>query len=216
MGVSRARRARRPLNQRRPTIFLSYSHLDADFAQRLIADLQQVARSSEIELKWIKGTRDVSTIGGPDHVIRVVMDGERMNAFGVTPQDLSAALKVGNALQSSGSLVAGNKEMLVQTGAYLESAADVRKLVVAVRGEAKERKPVFMGDVAQIEDGPNQPTKYVWFGNKDGESPAVTVQISKKPGVNAADVANGVIARTQRAVDRYISADEVGRQIRSH
>ena len=158
-------------------------------------ELQQVARAAEVEFKRIKGTRDVSTIGGPDHVIRVVMDSERMNAFGVTPQDLSLALKVGNALQSSGSLVAGNSEMMVQTGTYLESAADVRQLVVAVRGEAGNRKPVFIGDVARVEDGPDQPAKYVWFGSKEGEVPAVTVQISKKPGVNAADVANGVIAR---------------------
>ncbi|MBK8895492.1 MAG: efflux RND transporter permease subunit [Propionivibrio sp.] len=163
--------------------------------ERSAFDLQQVARAAEIEFKRIKGTRDVSTLGGPDHVIRVVMDSERMNAFGVTPQDISAALKVGNALQSSGSLVAGNREVLVQTGTYLESAADVRQLVVAVRGAANDRKPVFMGDVARIEDGPDQPQRYVWFGGKAGEFPAVTVQISKKPGVNAADVANGVITR---------------------
>ena len=165
--------------------------------KRSAFELQQVARSAEIEFKRIKGTRDVSTLGGPDHVIRVEMDSERMNAFGVTPQDLSAALKVGNALQSSGSLVAGNREVLVQTGTYLESAADVKQLVIAVRGDAKDPKPVFMGDVAKVEDGPDQPGKYVWFGSKDGEFPAVTVQVSKKPGVNAADVANGVIARVE-------------------
>jgi multidrug efflux pump subunit AcrB len=129
-----------------------------------------VARAAEIELKRIKGTRDVSTLGGPDHVVRVLMDSERMNAFGVTPQDLAAALRVGNALQSSGSLVAGNREVLVQTGTYLESAADVKQLVVAVRGSAGERKPVFMGDVARVEDGPDQPGRYVWFGNRTANS----------------------------------------------
>ncbi len=175
-----------------PIVALTFWTADTS---RSAFDLQQVARSAEIEFKRIKGTRDVSTLGGPDHVIRVVMDSERMNAFGVTTQDISAALKIGNALQSSGSLVAGNREVLVQTGTYLESAKDVRQLVVAVRGDAKNRKPVFMGDVAKVEDGPDQPGKYVWFGSKDGEFPAVTVQISKKPGVNAADVANGVIAR---------------------
>ncbi len=158
-------------------------------------DLQQVAHAAEVEFKRIKGTRDISTIGGPDHAIRVVMDSERMNAFAVTPQDLTMALKVGNALQSTGTLVAENRELMVQSGTYLQSAADVRQLVVAVRGEAGSRKPVFMGDVARVEDAPDQPAKYVWFGSKDGEVPAVTVQISKKPGVNAADVANGVINR---------------------
>jgi multidrug efflux pump subunit AcrB len=177
-----------------PIVSLTFWTADPN---RSAFEMQQVARSAEIEFKRIKGTRDVSTLGGPDHVIRVVMDSERMNAFGVTAQDLSAALKVGNTLQSSGNLVAGNQEVLVQTGAYLESVADVKQLVVAVRGDAKNPKPVFMGDVARVEDGPDQPGKYVWFGSKDGEFPAVTVQISKKPGVNAADVANGVIARVE-------------------
>ena len=177
-----------------PIVALTFSTADP---QRSAFELQQVARASEIEFKRIQGTRDISTIGGPDHVIRVVMDSERMNAFGVTPQDLAGALKVSNALQSSGSLVSGNSEVLVQTGTYLESAADVRQLVVAVRGEAGQRKPVFMGDVAKVEDGADQPTQYVWTGNKDGEYPAVTMQISKKPGVNAADIANGVIARVE-------------------
>jgi multidrug efflux pump subunit AcrB len=177
-----------------PIVSLTFWTADPN---RSAFEMQQVARSAEIEFKRIKGTRDVSTLGGPDHVIRVVMDSERMNAFGVTAQDLSAALKVGNTLQSSGNLVAGNQEVLVQTGAYLESVADVKQLVVAVRGDAKNPKPVFMGDVARVEDGPDQPGKYVWFGSKDGEFPAVTVQISKKPGVNAADVANGVVARVE-------------------
>jgi len=163
--------------------------------QRSAFEMQQVARAVEIELKRIKGTRDVSTIGGPNHAIRVLMDAERMNAFGVTPQEIVAALRVSNALQPSGNITAGNRDVLVQTGTYLESAADVKQLVVAVRGSANERKPVFISDVATVEDGPDQPKAYAWFGSKDGEFPAVTVQMSKQPGVNAADIADAAIKR---------------------
>ncbi|WP_374276211.1 efflux RND transporter permease subunit [Azonexus sp.] len=173
-----------------PIVSLTFSTRDP---ARSAYDLQQVARAVEIELKRIKGTRDVSTLGGPDHAIRVLMDAERMTAYGVTPQDIAGALKVSNALQSSGSLTAGNRELLVQTGTYLESAADVKSLVVAVR----DRKPVFVGDVATVEDGPDQPKRYAWFGDKDGEFPAVTIQLSKQPGVNAADVATAAVDRIE-------------------
>ncbi len=156
-------------------------------------ELQQVARAVEIELKRINGTRDVYTIGGPGHVVRVLMDPERMAARGITAQDLKAALQLSNALQPSGSLVRENRELRVETGAYLESAADVKRLVVGVF----DRKPVFMEDVAEIIDGPDQPSRYVWHGDKEGEYPAVTVAISKKPGVNAADVTDKVIARME-------------------
>ena len=156
-------------------------------------DLQQVARAAEIDLKRIAGTRDVVTIGGPGHVIRVAMDIDRMNAHGVTAQDLKAALQISNASQPAGVLVAGNQELLVQTGTYIESAADVKRLVVGVH----DKKPVFMNDVAKIIDGPDQPGRYVWHGTKDGEQPAVTLSVSKKPGVNAADVAESVIKRAE-------------------
>ena len=172
-------------------------------------EMQQVARAAEIEIKRIPGTRDVATIGGPGHVVRVVMDTDRMNAFGITAQDLKAALQVSNASQPAGALVSGNKEVLVQTGTYIESAADVKRLVVGV----SEGRPVFMADVARIEDGPDQPARYVWHGvgaaaGKAGEGkaagpapgseyPAVTLSVSKKPGVNAADVAEAVIHRAE-------------------
>jgi multidrug efflux pump subunit AcrB len=156
-------------------------------------EMQQVARATEIDLKRIPGTRDVATIGGPGHVIRVVMDADRMNSHGITAQDLKAALQVSNASQPAGSLVTGNRELLVQTGTYIESAADVKRLVVGVY----ERKPVYLADVAQVVDGADQPTRYVWHGDRKGEFPAVTLSISKKPGVNAADVAEAVIARAE-------------------
>ncbi|WP_407278840.1 efflux RND transporter permease subunit [Aromatoleum evansii] len=164
-------------------------------------ELQQVSRAVELELKRIDGTRDVTTLGGPGHVVRVLLDTQRMNAHGVTAQDVRAALQLANASQPAGSLVAGNREVLVQTGTYLESAEDVRSLVVGVQ----ERKPVYLRDVARIEDGPEQATQYVWFGTgaaaaqkgiaEQGAFPAVTLAVSKKPGANAADVADAVLAR---------------------
>jgi multidrug efflux pump subunit AcrB len=155
--------------------------------------LQQVSRAAEIDLKRLSGTRDVTTVGGPNHVVRVAMNADRMNAYGITAQDLRAALQLSNASQPAGSLVAGNQELLVQTGTYIETAADVKRLVVGVY----DQKPVFMADVAEIIDGADQPSRYVWHGAKDGEYPAVTLSISKKPGVNAADVAEAVIHRAE-------------------
>ncbi|MBS3935446.1 MAG: efflux RND transporter permease subunit [Sulfuritalea sp.] len=154
-------------------------------------ELQQVSRATETELKRIAGTRDVVTIGGPGHVVRVLMDAEKMAARGITAQDLRAALQLSNAAQPSGRLVEDNREILIQTGAYLETAGEVKRLVVGVF----DRKPVFMEDVAQVVDGPDQPARYVWHGDRQGERPAVTLAVSKKPGVNAADVAQGVIDR---------------------
>ncbi|HSO05631.1 MAG TPA: efflux RND transporter permease subunit [Pelomicrobium sp.] len=167
-------------------------------------ELRQVAHAVEVELKRIPGTREVTTIGGPRHVVQVLLDPDRLNAFGISAQDLGNALRRANASQPSGSIVENNREILVQTGTFLASSADVRSLVVGVR----DGRPVFMTDVAEVRDGPEQPENYVVFGTGPaagdkgvaarGEFPAVTVQVSKKPGENAVDVAERLKRRMEQ------------------
>jgi len=154
-------------------------------------ELEQVAHSAEIELKRVAGVREVKTIGGPRHMIRVLMDADRMNAYHLSAEDLRDALQFSNASQPSGNLIRDNREVLVQTGTFLTSSDDVRRLVVGVQ----DGRPIFMGDVAQVVDGPDQPEHYVWIGGKPGEHPAVTLAISKKPGENAVTVAKQLIER---------------------
>ncbi|MEJ5210614.1 MAG: efflux RND transporter permease subunit [Burkholderiales bacterium] len=174
-----------------------------DDPQRAAFDLAKVAHATEIELKRIPGTREVKTIGGPGHTVRVIMDAERMNAHQVSAQDIRDALKLSNASQPSGTLISNNQEVLVQTGTFLSSARDVKSLVVGVH----EGKPVFLEDVATVVDGPDLPSRYVWLGTGPaaadkgirvaGEYPAVTIAVSKKPGENAVDIADKVIARME-------------------
>jgi multidrug efflux pump subunit AcrB len=166
-------------------------------ASRGSFDLERVAHSMEAELKRVPGTRDVYTIGGPRHVLRVLVEPEHMSAYHVTMQDLRGALQLANASQPSGSVVRDNRELLIETGQYVASAADVGALVVGVQ----DGRPTYLRDVARIVDGPDQPSRYVWTGfgpaagsvATDAEQPAVTVAVSKKPGENAVDVAERVI-----------------------
>ncbi len=163
-------------------------------------ELEQAAHAAEIELKRIAGTRDVTTVGGPGSAVRVLMDPDRMASFNITAQDIRAALQLSNAAQPSGTLVSDNQEILVQTGTYLAGATDVKQLVVGVT----QGSPVYMNDVASVVAGPEQPSRYVWHGPGAGNLkpsdqgrtfPAVTMSISKKPGENAVEVAEKVIAR---------------------
>jgi multidrug efflux pump subunit AcrB len=163
-------------------------------------ELEQVAHAAEIELKRIAGTREVTTVGGPGRAVRVLMDPDRMAAFGVSAQDIRDALQVSNAAQPSGTLVSNNQEILVQTGTFLTGADDVKQLVVGVA----QGRPVYMSDIARVVAGPDQPARYVWHAPGAGGPhqadqgqtyPAVTLAISKKAGENAVDVAEKVIER---------------------
>jgi multidrug efflux pump subunit AcrB len=163
--------------------------LSATDPQKGAYELERVAHAIEIELKRVPGTREVQTLGGPGRAVRVLLDADRLNAYGISALDVRNALQLSNVSLPAGQLVTDNREIVVETGNYLESAADVRSLVVG----AFEQRPVYLSDVARVLDGPGQPQHYVWIGTAQGEAPAVTVQVTKKPGENAVDVAERVM-----------------------
>ncbi|MDE3012307.1 MAG: efflux RND transporter permease subunit, partial [Pseudomonadota bacterium] len=173
-------------------------------------DLERVAHSMEIELKRVNGTREVRTIGGPGRAVLVDLDPARLNGSGITVADLRQALQGANLGAPIGETVSGNRSVTVESGPFLENAADVARLIVGVHAG----KPVYLDQVATVRDGPPPPTSYVWIGHgpahpggAQGEVPAVTLSISKKPGENAIDIANAVVARVAALRNTVIPAD---------
>src|SRR5512141_949616 len=176
-------------------------------------ELTQVAHAIEAELKRVKGTREVITLGATPRVVRVQLDPEALNAHQLSVQDVRAALQASNVSQSAGKLVQNNREVLVQTGTFLSNAVDVGQLVVGV----SDGKPVFLRDVAEVLDGADQPENYVWLGagaaagdkgiTAKGEFGAVTVAITKKPGENAVDVADKLLKRIDELTGSGIPDD---------
>jgi len=165
-------------------------------------ELERIAHAAEVELKRVPGTREVQTLGGPGRAVRVLLDPDKLNAYGVSALELRNALQLANVSAPSGRLVRENREIAVETGSYLESAEDVRQIVLGVHAG----RPVFVSDVAEVIDGPEQPARYVWTGSAAGEHPAVTLQITKKPGENAVDVAERVMRRVKELRGTIIPA----------
>ncbi len=123
-------------------------------------ELERVAHAVEVELKRVPGTREVTTIGGPGRVVQVQLDVEKLNAYGLAAADLRRMLVSANTALPAGDLVRGNETILVETGAFLESAKEVRELTVGVH----EGAPVYLADVARVVDGPPPPARYAWHG----------------------------------------------------
>jgi len=175
--------------------------------------LTEVAHAIETELKRVDGTREVTTIGATQRMVRVLLNAESLNAHQLSVQDVRGALQAANISRNVGDLVQNNREVQVQTGEFLRNADDVGRLVVGV----DDGKPVFLRDVAEIRDGADQPTSYVWLGTgkaasaKDikahGEFTAVTVEVSKKPGENAVVIADKLLQRVQQLKGSVIPSD---------
>ncbi len=176
-------------------------------------ELERVAHAAEIDLKRVPGTREVQTLGGPGRAVRVLLDPDRLNAHNVTALDVSRALQLASVALPAGRLVRDNREIVVETGNFLASAEEVGELVVGVF----EQRPVYLNEVARVVDGPEPPQRYVWTGSgpaaakkglpTHGELPAVTLQITKKAGENAVEVAERVIQRVAELRGTVIPSD---------
>lgn len=175
-------------------------------------ELQQVAHTLEAELKRVPGTRDIYTIGGPQQVVHILLDPQRMAGYDIAFDDLRAALSAANATRDAGELVSDNREIEVQAGSFLTTPAEVAELVVGMH----DGVPVYLSDVAEVTLKPDQPEQFVWFGSgaaaeqkglaAQGEFPAVTIAIAKQPGTNAATIADQVIERVEQLKGVFIPA----------
>ncbi len=176
------------------------------------SQLESVAHTLEAELKSVAGVREVNTIGAPGHSIQIDMDPTRMRDRGVDLLGLRNTIAAANfgmpagAVLQNGTTSASAKMLTVEAGEFLRNAEDVADLVVGV----SKGKPVFLRDVATISNGAQQANKYVWFmqgaaketAGADSQTvgqalPAVTIQVTKKPGENAVDVSRAVRNRLQ-------------------
>ncbi len=167
-----------------PTVTLT---LWTDDETRGAHELQRVAHALEAEIKRVPGTRDVYTIGGPDNVVHVQLDPQRLAAYGLSLDALRFALQASNVVAHAGAVVADNQHIPVTAGTFLADREDVAELVIGV----VDGKAIQLSDVATVSAGPDQPEQYVRYN----DAPAVTIAVAKKPGTNAARVSEQVIER---------------------
>ncbi|MCS7314938.1 MAG: efflux RND transporter permease subunit, partial [Bryobacterales bacterium] len=167
-------------------------------------ELRRIAAQVHDVVKQTPDVSAVTIIGGQKRELRVTLDEARLAAYGLTPLEIYQALSAANRRLPSGSFAHGNREFVLETGEFLRNAEDVASVVVGVFN----RKPVYVRDVARLEDGGEEPSQYVHYAGRDGAfHPAVTLAVAKRKGTNAITVAREVLARVERLKGGVIPAD---------
>ena len=175
-----------------------YDHLAL---RRLVAQVDDA-------VKQVPLVAETTIIGGAQRQLRVLLDPVRLASRNLSPAGLVPMLQQANKQFSAGSLTSDNHEIIVETGAFLQTAEDVGNVVVGVYSG----KPVYLRDVADIVDGAEEPSQYVFFGsgaaNKiSADEPAVTLSVAKRPGANAISVARQVLKKMDTLKGYIIPAD---------
>lgn len=161
--------------------------------------LRQVAGELETSLKQIDDVSETKIIGGQPRELRVVLDTQRLAAYGLTPGAVVSQLQNANRRGQGGSFARDNREFQVEAGSFFTSIEDLRQVVIGVH----TGRPVYLRDVVEtLEDGPAEPENYVLFGDarraaakQTAEYPAATITIAKRKGTNATIISERVLER---------------------
>lgn len=183
------------------------------------AELRQIASQLDEQIKQVPDVSETTIIGGQKRQLRVNLDPARLNAFGLTPLEISKALQSQNTELASGALSQNNQSFLVRTQSFIRSSEDAKGLVVAVANN----QPVYLRDVATVTDGSEEPASYVFFGQGSGEAKshqtrdrhtpqigeteAVTIAIAKRSGANAIQVSHKVLHKLEQIQRNYIPSN---------
>jgi multidrug efflux pump subunit AcrB len=160
-------------------------------------ELRRMADEVSTVLQGIPRTSEVNVVGGRPRTIRILIDPESMGARKTTAADVVWALSVSNVLHGAGNWTLGNESILLEAGDFIRGVAELENFVVNVI----DGVPVYLRDVARIEDGPAEPGQYSWIdftdahpagGKGAGPRPMVAISVAKQRGSNAVAVAGEV------------------------
>jgi multidrug efflux pump subunit AcrB len=174
--------------------------------------LRQIAEEVTSEVEKVKDVAITKEIGGRSRVLKVILDKDKMAENGIDPLGIMQMIQANNSSSQSGSFVNNDKEYLITTGKFLTSADDVENLVVGVN----KNMPVYLKQVATVQDGPSTAKSYVSFGysksnekHKDAKSeyPAVTLSVGKVKGADAMKISEKIVAKVEQLKATMIPND---------
>lgn len=174
--------------------------------------IRQIAEEVSSEVKKIKDVSTIREIGGRNRELKVILDKDKMAENGVDALGIMQMIQANNGSMQSGSFVQNDTEYLVTTGQFISSKEDVENLVVGVH----QNMPVYLKQVATIQDGAGTAKSYVSFGyskfnenyaENPSEYPAVTLSIAKVKGADAMKISEQILNRVEKLQQNIIPDD---------
>lgn len=175
--------------------------------------IRQVAEVVGNEIKKIPDVAQVNIVGGQSRQVKVMLDKDKMAQSKLDFGTITQTLQANNAQMQSGNIITGDMVYSVQTGNFFTNVEEVKNLIVGVN----DNQPVYLYQIAEVEDGAEVPKQYVSFGygaasgNKKTSMPddysAVTISIAKKKGADAMKLAEVVIDKVEHLKKDVITND---------
>ncbi len=178
-------------------------------------ELRRIGEEMLWRLSKLENISRTDIVGGRQREVRVELLPEKMTGYTVSLQQVNQALQGADAGSTAGAINRFNTNFTLTTNSFFQSVDEVRQLVVGVH----QGRPVYLGDIAEIIDGPAEAQSYTRLGHSHQfrqdkglqkaplASPAVTLAIAKKQGTNAVDVSRSILDEVEGLKSTIIPDD---------
>jgi len=128
------------------------------------------------QLSQVSGVGQITLGGSALPSVRVELQPDQLNSYGIGMEDVRAAISAANADSAKGHIDQGGRRFEILSNDQISKAAPYRDLVIAYRNNA----PVLLRDVADVEDSAENIRNAGLYNGKD----AVLVVVYPLPGGN--------------------------------
>ncbi|ALS61882.1 efflux RND transporter permease subunit [Pandoraea norimbergensis] len=143
----------------------------------------------KFELKSVPDVAEVASLGGMVRQYQVVLDPDKLRAYGITHSAVIDALTKANQASGGSVVEMAESEYMVRSTGYLQTLDDFRH--IPLRSD-DAGTPVLLGDVARIQIGPEMRRG---IAELNGEGEVAGGVIVMRSGKNALTTIDGVKAR---------------------
>ncbi len=141
-------------------------------------------------LETVKDVGDVTFGGERRREIQLLLNADRMSAYGLSVDQVRAAVERQNVEIPGGTFIAGPSEIALRTMGRIQNVNDFNRIILAYR----EGSVITFGDIGRVIDTVEEPRS---LARLDGR-PAISMMIRKQSGTNTVEVVDGVLARLER------------------
>jgi len=131
------------------------------------------------ELQTVHGVAEVATLGGMVKQYQVVVDPDKLRAFGMTLAKVKHAIQSGNQEAGGSVIEMGEAEYMVRATGYLQGLDDLADIPLGVNANGT---PVLLSDIAELRVGPQMRRG---IAELDGEGEVVGGIVIMRWGENA-------------------------------
>ncbi len=153
------------------------------------------------QLQQIAGVAEITMVGGDQREIRVNVNDDKLNYYGLSLLQVTQAVKGANLDFPTGKVKNASENMTLRLAGKFASLDDIRKLVIATPPQGS---PIRVADVADVTDGLTEPTSISRYNGQNG----IGLFIKKQSDANAVEISR-LVQEKMKAIETANAKDRV-------